>query len=135
MIATGATFFGLILLLGMAENAVSPRTTDTPTNDSGDIHSGLATKDAPGDVSVDACDVDPGVLTCDVTIVNSSDGRSDYYIEATIGDASGAKVGTANTLVTGLEGGQRAEDELTGTFSGNGKKLALRLTEVQRTAS
>jgi glycine cleavage system regulatory protein len=67
--------------------------------------------------------------------VNSSDGRSDYYIEASVEDSSGAKVGTANTLVTGVDGEQTAKDELTGTFSGKGKDLTVRLTEVQRTAS
>jgi hypothetical protein len=47
--------------------------------------------------------------------------ENDYYIEATIEDPSGAKVGTANTLVTGVEGGQTAKDELAGTFSGGGR--------------
>ena len=60
---------------------------------------------------------------------------SDSFIEATIEDPSGAKVGTANTFVTAVEGGQTARDELTGTFSGEGKNLSVRLTEVQRTAS
>jgi hypothetical protein len=67
--------------------------------------------------------------------VNHSDGRSDYYIEATIEDSTGAKIGTANTFITGVEGGQTAHDELTGTVTGSGKNASIRLTEVQRTAS
>lgn len=101
----------------------------------GGIDQGLGTQDASADVSVGDCATDFGLITCDVTIVNSSDGRSDYYIEATIEDSAGAKVGTANSFVTGVEGGQTAKDELTGTFSGGGKNLSVRLTEVQRTAS
>ena len=109
---------------------------ETSSDENGDgIGQGFGSEDASGDVSVGACETDFGIITCDVTIVNSSDGRSDYYIEATLEDSSGAKVGTANTLMTGVEGGQTAKDELIGTFSGKGKGLAVRLTEVQRTAS
>jgi hypothetical protein len=125
---------GLIIWAGIQKNAEPPGTSDTPVENGG-IDPGLGTQDASGDVSVGACETDFGLITCGVTIVNSSDGRSDYYIEATIEDPSGAKVGTANTLVTGVEGGQTAKDELTGTFSGAGKDLSVRLTEVQRTAS
>jgi hypothetical protein len=120
---------GLIIWAGMAKNA-----EPLGTSDSG-IDPGLGTQDASGDVSVGNCERDFGLITCDITIVNSSDGRSDYYIEATIEDSSGTKVGTANTFVTGVEGGQTAKDELSGTFSGGGGNLSVRLTEVQRTAS
>jgi hypothetical protein len=76
-----------------------------------------------------------GVVTCPLTIVNSSDGRSDYYVEATLEDSSGAKMGTANTLISGVEGGQTARDELTGTVTGRAKDVNARITTVQRTAS
>lgn len=135
MIATVATFLGLTLLVGMSKSTESPRTTDMPIKDSGGIDSGLETQDALGDVSVGACNTDFGLLRCEVTIVNSSGGRSDYDIEATIENPSGAKVGTARTMVTGVEGGQTAKDELIGTFTGRGKKLTLRLEKVQRIAS
>jgi hypothetical protein len=126
---------GLIVAGAIAKNRENHSGTGKyTTNDSG-IDQGLATNDASGDVSVGDCETDFGFISCDVTIVNSSDGRSDYFIEATIEDPSGAKVGTANTFVTGVEGGQTAKDELTGTFSGGGKNLSVRLTEVQRTAS
>jgi hypothetical protein len=114
---TVVVLFGLIIWAAMAKNAEPPGTSDTQVEDSG-IDSGLGTQDASGDVSVGDCETDFGLITCDVTIVNSSDGRSDYYIEATIEDPSGAKVGTANIFVTGVEGGQTAKDQLTGTFSG-----------------
>ena len=113
--------FGLIVAGAIAKNNEdNSGTGNETTNDSG-IDQGLATNDASGDVSVGDCETDFGFITCDVTIVNSSDGRSDYYIEATIEDPSGAKVGTANTFVTGVEGGQTAKDELTGTFSQEGE--------------
>jgi hypothetical protein len=99
------------------------------------IDQGIATKDPSGDVSVGDCETEFGLLTCDITIVNSSDARSDYLIDATVEDPSGAKVGIANTFVTGVEGGQTVKAELTGTFSGGGTNLSVRLTEVQRTAS
>ena len=109
---------------------------ESSSDENGDgIGQGLGSQDASGDVSVGDCETDFGIITCDVTIVNSSDGRSDYFIDATVEDSSGAKVGTANTLVSGVEGGQTAKDELIGTFSGKGKELTVRLTEVQRTAS
>jgi hypothetical protein len=73
---------------------------ETSSDQNGDgISEGLGSQDASGDVSVGDCETDFGIITCDVTIVNSSDGRSDYYIEASVEDPSGAKVGTANTLV------------------------------------
>jgi hypothetical protein len=56
--------------------------TDT-TNDSG-VDQGLGAEEASGDVNLGACKVNFGVVTCELTIVNSSDGRSDYYIEATL---------------------------------------------------
>lgn len=104
-------------------------------SDDGGVGQGLGTKDASGDVSVGTCDTNFGIITCKITITNPTDGRSDYYIEATVEDASGVKVGTANTLVTGVEAGQTARDELTGTYTGKAKGLTVRLTEVQRTAS
>ena len=127
--------FGLIVAGAIARNSEDNSGTGNDTTTDSGIDQGLAANDASGDVSVGDCETDFGSITCDVTIVNSSDGRSDYYIEATIEDPSGAKVGTANTFVTGVEGGQTAKDELTGTFSGGGKNLSVRLTEVQRTAS
>ena len=127
--------FGLIVAGAIARNSEDNSGTGNDTTTDSGIDQGLAANDASGDVSVGDCETDFGFITCDVTIVNSSDGRSDYYIEATIEDPSGAKVGTANTFVTGVEGGQTAKDELTGTFSGGGKNLSVRLTEVQRTAS
>lgn len=127
--------FGLIVAGAIARNSEDNSGTGNDTTTDSGIDQGLAANDASGDVSVGDCETDFGIITCDVTIVNSSDGRSDYYIEATIEDPSGAKVGTANTFVTGVEGGQTAKDELTGTFSGGGKNLSVRLTEVQRTAS
>jgi hypothetical protein len=112
---------GLIVAGAIAKNSV--------------IDQGTATNDPSGDVSVGDCETEFGLLTCDVTIVNSSDDRSDYLIDATVEDPSGAKVGIANTFVTGVEGGQTVKAELTGTFSGAGTNLSVRLTEVQRTAS
>jgi hypothetical protein len=127
--------FGLIVAGAIAKNSEENSGTGNDTTTDSGIDQGVATNDASGDVSVGDCETDFGFITCDVTIVNSSDGRSDYFIEATIEDPSGAKVGTANTFVTGVEGGQTALDELTGTFSGGAKNLSVRLTEVQRTAS
>jgi hypothetical protein len=132
---TIAVVVGLIVAGAIAKNNEDNSGLGNETTNDGGIDQGFATNDASGDVSVGDCETEFGFITCDVTIVNSSDGRSDYFIEATIEDPSGAKVGTANTFVTGVEGGQTALDELTGAFSGGGKNLSVRLTEVQRTAS
>jgi hypothetical protein len=133
IIATVVTFFGLMLLSGAKSAESGP--ADTPVKDSGGTHSGLPTQDVYGDILVGACNTGFGLLRCDVTIVNSSGGRADYDIRATIENSSGAKVGTARTMVTGVEGGQTTKDELIGTFTGRGKKLTLLLKKVQRIAS
>lgn len=119
------------LLLGVSGIACDMETT----SDSSGIDQGLGSSDASGDASLGVCKVRFQIVTCALTIVNSSDGRSDYYIEASLEDSSGAKVGTANTLVSGVEGGQTAHDELTGTVSGKGKDVQARVTTVQRTSS
>lgn len=115
--------------------AMSLSACDVDTTDAGGVDQGLGSEDASSDVTLGDCKANFGVVTCKLTIVNSSDGRSDYYIEATLEDSSGAKVGTANTLVSGVEAGQTARDELTGTVSGGGKDFKARITTVQRTAS
>ena len=81
--------------------------------------------------------VSDAFLTADnlLNITNHSEGKSDYYIEATILDKDGTKVGTANTYVTGVEGGQKAKDKLIGTVTGGGKDVTVKITTVQRTAS
>ena len=121
--------------------AVAGAVACSPTADNGGgaatnrIDPGIGSRDASGDVKVGACKTDFGIITCKLTIVNHSDGESDYYIEATIEDSSGAKIGTANTAVTGVEAGQKAYDKLTGTVTGNAKDADVRITTVQRTAS
>jgi hypothetical protein len=127
--------FGLIVAGAIAKNSQDNSGIGNDTTTDSGIDQGIATDDASGDVSVGDCETEFGLLTCDITIVNSSDSRSDYLIDATVEDPSGAKVGIANTFVTGVEGGQTAKAELTGTFSGAGTNLSVRLTEVQRTAS
>jgi len=131
---------GIVVVLAIASSqgggdSNTPAGTDSETNNNSGISSGLGSNDASGDVTVGRCDSNYGIITCALTVVNHSDGRSDYYIEATIEDSTGAKIGTANTLITGVEGGQTAHDELIGTVTGSGKNASIRLTEVQRTAS
>jgi hypothetical protein len=95
-------------------------TTTSDNNDSGGIDPGFGSQDASGDVSLvqGSCDGGYGILTCKLDITNSSDGTSDYYIEAEIDDASGANIGTANAFVQHVAGGQSAHTELTGTLYG-----------------
>lgn len=123
------------IIVGVLLLAVSGAGCETSTTNSNGIDQGLGSQDASGDVSVGSCHASYGIITCKLTIVNHSEGKSDYYVEATIEDSSGAKIGTANTLVTGVEGGQTAYDKLTGTVNGNGKEANVRVTEVQRTSS
>jgi hypothetical protein len=95
----------------------------------------LGSQDASGDVELGTCKTQFGTITCELTITNSSDGRSDYFIGARVENSAGELVGDASTFVSGVEGGQTARDELLGTFTGGGKDLSVRITTVQRTAS
>jgi hypothetical protein len=120
----------IAILLGALVACETSSTTDT-----GGIDPGFGTQDASGDVSMGNCKVDFGVVTCQLEIHNSSDGRSDYYIEASFTDADGVNVGSGNAYVQGIEGGQDAKTDLIGTISGGGKDVHVKITTVQRTAS
>jgi len=123
------------IILGVAVLAlltVGCETSSTPDNG---IDPGLGSKDASGDVSLGKCSVEFKIVTCQVNIHNSSDGRSDYFIEATFTDSSGTNVGSGNAFATGVEGGQDAKTDLTGTISGQDENVKVKITQVQRTAS
>lgn len=68
--------FALIVAGAIAKNNEDNSGLGNDTTDSG-IDQGLGTNDASGDVSLGDFETDFGLITCDVTIVNSSDGRSD----------------------------------------------------------
>lgn len=104
------------------------------TSDSG-IDQGLGSEDASGDVSLGRCSVEFKIVTCDVDIHNGSEGRSDYYIEGSIEDSSATNVGSGNALATGIEPGQSAKTDFTGTISGSDSDVTVAITQVQRTAS
>jgi hypothetical protein len=108
---------------------------DTNTTNPNGIDTGLGSEDASGDVSLGACKVNFKIVTCTVNIHNSSDGRSDYFIDASITDSSGTNVGSGNALAMGVEGGQSAKTDLTGTISGSDEDVKVKITGVQRTAS
>jgi hypothetical protein len=124
---------GLIVYGATSKNASAPD-SNSGVEDSG-IDQGLGTNDASGDVSLGSCSVDFKIVTCQVNIHNNSDGRSDYFIEATITDSSGTNVGSGNAFATGVEGGQDAKTDLTGVISGSDENVNVEITQIQRTAS
>jgi hypothetical protein len=122
-------------IVAMAFVAVLAAACSTTSTNGNGVGNGFGSKDASADVSVGTCTTSFGTISCDVTIVNSSDGTSDYYIEAEIDDPSGANVGTANALVSHVAPGQTAKTTLDGVFTGPKNGLHVKLTTVQRTAS
>ena len=123
------------IILGIALLALVAAGCETSSTSDNGIDPGLGTQDASGDVELGRCSVDFKIVTCQLNIHNSSDGRSDYFIEATFTDSSGANVGSGNAFATGIEGGQDAKSNLIGTISGNDEDVNGKITQVQRTAS
>jgi hypothetical protein len=90
----------------------------------------------PGDATLGSCQ-DGGqyareVVECKVTIDNSSDGTSDYYIEAQALRESIVIGGLINTQVCSLPGTGTAEAKLSGLVD---QWDSVRIITVQRTAS
>jgi len=124
-----------LIVIG-ALNKNSDSSTTTHTEDTG-IDSGLGTNDASGDVTLSSCH-DGGqyahtIVECKVTIHNTSDGTSDYYIEAQAQRDGVVIGGLINAAVSSVPGGGTAEAKLTGVADGTWD--SVRLITVQRTAS
>src|SRR6266498_5947163 len=66
----------VVAIIGIAELATSTTKSETPTNTVPGVGQGLGSQDASGDVSLGSCPTSYGVVTCGLTIVNSSDGTS-----------------------------------------------------------
>lgn len=99
------------------------------------VGQGFGTSDASADVTLGNCSTSFGTITCEVDILNHSDGTSDYYIEAEVDDTSGANIGMVNAVASHVGAGQAAHAELFGGFTGSADDVTVKLTEVQRTAS
>jgi hypothetical protein len=101
------------------------------------IGTGLGTNDASGDVTLGSChDGGPGardLVTCTVSIVNHSDGTSDYYIEGQAEEGGTIVGGVINAVVNAVPPGGNATAKLSGVV--DGRWSGVRIIEVQRTAS
>jgi hypothetical protein len=100
------------------------------------IDSGLGTQDASGDVTLSSCSegqFSSEVVECTVTIHNTSDGTSDYYIEAQALRDGIVIGGLINASVSSVPGGGTAEADLSGVVDGQWD--SVRIVTVQRTAS
>lgn len=129
--------FGLIVAGAISTNSEDNSGTGNGTTTGSGIDQGLGTNDASGDVTLESCQ-DGGqyahdVVECKVTIHNSSDGTSDYYIEAQALRGTTVIGGLINTLVSSVPGGGTAEAKLSGLV--DGKWDSVRIITVQRTAS
>jgi len=137
---------GGLLVVGVVNSAMSgdnqpqatgsQASTEAPAKakakkDSG-VSSGLGTKDATADVKVVGITDDPYLREVELLITNHSSGRSDYYVELSLLDASGTNVGWTNALVQALEPGQKAKAKAPITDDG---AVKVKVHEVQRTAS
>jgi hypothetical protein len=134
-LAAVVTFVGLITLAGMAKNTELPGTTDTQVEDSG-IDPGLGTQDASGDVTLGSChegQFSRKSVECNVTIHNTSDGTSDYYIEGQARLDGVVIGGLINASVLSVPSGGTAEVELVGVVDGPWD--SVRIITAQRTAS
>jgi hypothetical protein len=129
---------GALLVAGViisALNSGGSSQTGTASQPSSGISQGLGSADASGDVSIDShtYDFSDGMATGTITVVNHSSKRSDYYVEMTFFDASGANVGMGNALVSNVDPAQTAHATVTGTYTGTVDRI--KITQVQRTAS
>jgi hypothetical protein len=129
---------GFLLFMGgctalVVGAASSIDTATEPTTVDG-ISKGAGSADASGDVRIvslgqpDAIGIRNGVLE----VTNHSKGRSDYYIELTVLDASGTNIGMANASVDSLNPGQKARATFHVTEDDAAK---VEINEIQRTAS
>jgi hypothetical protein len=117
------------LALGAAACSVS-----SSTNSNG-VGQGIGANDASGDVKLGDCKSSYGIVECQLTITNSSDGTSDYFIEGVIENAAGDNIGDGNGTASHVAGGQTARTKLTLIANGNPKDYTVKITTVQRTAS
>jgi hypothetical protein len=127
--------FGLIILGAMNKNASDSTGNENGVEESG-IDQGFGTEDASGDVTLGSCREGPyshESVECMLTIHNSSDGTSDYYIEGQALRDGIVIGGLINALVSSVPGGGTAEADLTGVVDGPWD--SVRITTVQRTAS
>ncbi|HEU4896606.1 MAG TPA: FxLYD domain-containing protein [Actinomycetota bacterium] len=135
---------GGLLVVGVVNSAMSgdnqPQATGSQTSteapakakkDSG-VSSGLGTKDATADVKVVGISGNEFLREVELLITNHSSGRSDYYVELSLLDASGTNVGWTNALVQALEPGQKARAKAPIT---DDSAVKVKVHEVQRTAS
>jgi hypothetical protein len=135
---------GGLLVVGVVNSAMSgdnqPQATGSQTSteapakakkDSG-VGSGLGTKDATADVKVVGISGNEFLREVELLITNHSSGRSDYYVELSLLDASGTNVGWTNALVQALEPGQKARAKAPIT---DDSAVKVKVHEVQRTAS
>lgn len=126
---------GLGVVIGIATSASSSKHADAPAKPaSPGVSKGIAAKDASADVTKVTCsDAGFGLAEGKVAITNHSSKRSDYFVTVVFIAADGTHRGEGLASSMGVEGGQRAVADLTGTASG--KWMTCKVTEVQRTAS
>ena len=96
----------------------------------------MGTQDASGDVALGSCregEFSHESVECKVTIHNTSDGTSDYYIEGQALRDGVVIGGLINASVSSVPGGGTAEADLAGVVDGPWD--SVRIITVQRTAS
>ena len=135
---------GGLLVVGVVTSAMSgdnqPQATGSQTSteapakakEGSGVSSGLGTKDASADVKIVAFTEGEFSSEVDLLITNHSEGRSDYYVELSLTDASGTNVGWTNAVAMAVEPGQKAK--VTAPVVEDGAVKA-KVHEVQRTAS
>jgi hypothetical protein len=96
------------------------------------VSQGLGAKDASADVKIVAFTEGEFSSEVELLITNHSEGRSDYYVELSLTDASGTNVGWTNATAMAVEPGQKAR--VTAPVVEDGAVKA-KVHEVQRTAS
>ena len=112
-------------------------TADADTGNESSVDQGFGSQDASGDVTLESCR-DGGqyahnMVECKIIIHNTSDGTSDYYIEAQALRGDTVVGGLINAAVSSVPGAGTAEAKLTGVVDGQWD--SVRIIEVQRTAS
>jgi hypothetical protein len=117
---------------GAGDQPRPPAQEDNPA-----VSQGIASQDASGDVRLgEAVRGDYGTVTVPMTITNSSQKRSNYWIDIAADKPDGSRLKTTWVSVNGLEPGQSTKQKSEFYFGEDVPEDAVfKLLKVERTAS
>lgn len=134
---------GGIVMLGVGGKAASDAIASAAASatapvGSGGVAQGYGSKDASGDVTLGAAEPPDaiGAIYVPVTATNSSEKRSDYYIDVSAESADGKTAySTSSTFINNVEPGQTGQGKLLFSSSSTPADAVYKVKQVSRTAA